>query len=188
MIFIIMKGFIKRKLREVIDIPVEVGDTILMGKFKNKKVIVKDIEWDEEKGDLKINGKPSLKFRIQKNLEEMDNRHSDKIRVEDIFLNPNAHSNGYNSELHKITNVYKDDESFERNPIEDVDISKIIPTQKFINKENLEDVKGTLHEPNTGAYLINYKGLYYIIDGHHRIATKILHAQKMIKAFVYTIS
>jgi len=141
-----MKKFIKRKLREVIDIPVEVGDTILMG-----------------------------------------NKYSNKIRVEDIFLNPNAHGDGHNSELNKITNIYKDDESFERNPIEDVDISKIIPTQKFISKQNLEDVKGTLHEPNTGAYLVNYNGLYYVIDGHHRIATKILFDQKTIKAFVYTI-
>ena len=41
-----------------------------MGKFKNKKVVVKDIEWDEEKGDLKINGKPALKVRIIKQTDE----------------------------------------------------------------------------------------------------------------------
>lgn len=181
-----MKAFIRKKLREAIDIPVEIGDTVLMGKFKNKKVVVKDIEWDEEKGELKINGKPALKFRLQKKLEENRN-YGDKIPVAEIFLNDNVHKSGYNSEIAKMVDVYQDDESFEQNPVEDVDISKIVPTQKFISKRNLEDVKGTLHNPNTGAYLVNYNGLYYIIDGHHRIATKILYDQKTIKAFVYTV-
>jgi hypothetical protein len=59
------------ELMESIELPVEVGDTVLMGKFKNKKVVVKDIEWDEEKGDLKINGKPALKMRIIKKLDKV---------------------------------------------------------------------------------------------------------------------
>jgi hypothetical protein len=53
-------------LNEAIKLPIKVGDTVLMGKFKNKKVVIKDIEWDEEKGELRINGKPALKFRIPK--------------------------------------------------------------------------------------------------------------------------
>lgn len=48
-----------------IEVPVEIGDEILMGKFKNKKTIVKTIEWND-KGDLLINGKSALKFRIPK--------------------------------------------------------------------------------------------------------------------------
>ncbi len=58
------------ELMESIELPVEIGDTVLMGKFKNKKVVVKDIDWDEEKGDLKINGKPALKMRIIKKLDD----------------------------------------------------------------------------------------------------------------------
>lgn len=58
------------ELMESIELPVEIGDTVLMGKFKNKKVIIKDIEWDEEKGDLKINGKPALKMRLTKKLDK----------------------------------------------------------------------------------------------------------------------
>jgi len=41
-----------------------------MGKFKNKKTIVKDIEWNE-KGDLLINGKSALRLRITKNLQKL---------------------------------------------------------------------------------------------------------------------
>lgn len=66
----LIKKLVRKSLSEVIEIPVEVGDTVLMGKFKNKKVVVKDIEWDEEKGDLSINGKPALKMRIIKQTEE----------------------------------------------------------------------------------------------------------------------
>lgn len=58
------------ELMESIELPVEIGDTVLMGKFKNKKVVVKDIKWDEEKGDLHINGKPALKMRLIKKLED----------------------------------------------------------------------------------------------------------------------
>jgi hypothetical protein len=50
---------------EMIKIPIKVGDVILGGKFKNKKVVVKEIG-KNEKGDITINGKPLLKFRIIK--------------------------------------------------------------------------------------------------------------------------
>jgi len=54
-----------KPLLEGIDLDVEVGDTILMGRFKNKRVKVKSIDYND-KGDLLINGRPALKFRIQK--------------------------------------------------------------------------------------------------------------------------
>ena len=48
---------------EDIKIPINIGDTILGGKFKNKKVVVKTIT-KNEKGDILINGRPLLKFRL----------------------------------------------------------------------------------------------------------------------------
>ena len=50
------------QLKEDIKIPIKVGDTILGGKFKNKKVVVKSIGTNE-KGDITINGKPLLRYR-----------------------------------------------------------------------------------------------------------------------------
>ena len=47
---------------EIIKVPIEIGDTVLGGKFKNKKIVVKKIG-KNEKGDLAINGKPLLKVR-----------------------------------------------------------------------------------------------------------------------------
>jgi hypothetical protein len=49
-------------VNEDITIPVKIGDTILMGKFRNKKVVVKTIEKDEH-GMPIINGKKVVNFR-----------------------------------------------------------------------------------------------------------------------------
>ena len=47
------------------NIDLNIGDTILTGRFKNKRVVVKDVGVDE-KGQPTINGRPMLKFRIEK--------------------------------------------------------------------------------------------------------------------------
>lgn len=60
-----MKDLIKKLLREAISLDINIGDTILGGKFYNKKVVVKTIEKDDKGGYL-INGKPLLRFRITK--------------------------------------------------------------------------------------------------------------------------
>ena len=56
---------VKPFLNEV-ELPIKVGDDVLMGRFKNKRVKVKSIGYNE-KGDLQINGRPALKFRLVKN-------------------------------------------------------------------------------------------------------------------------
>ena len=50
------------EFNEDIKIPISVGDTVLGGKFKNKRIVVKSIG-KNEKGDITINGKPLLKYR-----------------------------------------------------------------------------------------------------------------------------
>ena len=57
-------------LSEMIKLDINVGDTVMGGKFKNKKVIVKTIG-KNEKGDITINGKPLLRFRILKENEKI---------------------------------------------------------------------------------------------------------------------
>jgi len=61
----------KRDLLFDLDLPIKVGDVVKMGRFKNKKVTIKSIDYND-KGDLMINGRPALKFRIvKKDVEEM---------------------------------------------------------------------------------------------------------------------
>jgi hypothetical protein len=68
------------QLSEMIKLDIKVGDTLLGGKFKNKKVLVKTIG-KNEKGDITINGKPLLRFRI---LKENDNVYL-RRRITDIM-------------------------------------------------------------------------------------------------------
>jgi hypothetical protein len=59
---IVYKDF---ELKETIKVPIEIGDTVLGGRFKNKKTVVKKIG-KNKKGDITINDKPLLKFRLVK--------------------------------------------------------------------------------------------------------------------------
>jgi hypothetical protein len=52
----------------VIKIPIEIGDIVRVGRFKNKRVKVKSIEYDEY-GLPIINGRPLLTMRIEKLME-----------------------------------------------------------------------------------------------------------------------
>lgn len=57
-------------IKEDINVPINVGDTVLGGRFKNHKIVVKDID-KNEKGDITINKKPLLKVRIPKKENEV---------------------------------------------------------------------------------------------------------------------
>jgi len=62
---------------EDIKIPINVGDTILGGRFKNKKTVVKKIG-KNAKGDITVNGKPLLKYRLVK--ESFEEETNDLLR------------------------------------------------------------------------------------------------------------
>lgn len=59
-------------IKEDITIPINVGDVILGGRFKNKRITVKEIG-QNEKGDITINGKPLLKYRLIPKVEGDEN-------------------------------------------------------------------------------------------------------------------
>jgi len=64
-----------KRFSEDIKVPIELGDTILGGKFKNRKTVVKKIS-KNKKGDITVNDKPLLKYRIVKesiSQEDIDN-------------------------------------------------------------------------------------------------------------------
>ncbi len=60
-----------KPLTEDINIPVNVGDTILVGRFKNKKMKVKEIGKDKH-GMPTINGRKATTFRIHKRVNIFD--------------------------------------------------------------------------------------------------------------------
>ena len=63
----------------MISIPLEVGDIILTGRFKNKRVLVREIGVDDY-GNPTVNGRSILKIRIPKlyKMQEMKNLKEDK--------------------------------------------------------------------------------------------------------------
>ena len=77
------KKWIKKQqiMKEAIKLDVSVGDTILTGRFKNKKVKVKSIGKDEH-GMPTINGKKIATFRTMKNVDE----NKDEIKTLQDFL------------------------------------------------------------------------------------------------------
>ena len=58
----------KKYLNEI-KLDIKVGDILLGGKFKNKRIVVKEIG-EDELGQPTINGKSLLKFRIEKHLPD----------------------------------------------------------------------------------------------------------------------
>jgi anthranilate/para-aminobenzoate synthase component II len=95
---------------EDIKVPIEVGDTVLGGRFKNKKTIVKKIG-KNKKGDITINDKPLLKYRIVKEMKYLK-RFSKYLNKEsynsDIFLvidNSKPPENKYSKNLIKYLSL-----------------------------------------------------------------------------------
>ena len=103
------------QLTEMIKLDIKVGDTIMGGKFKNKKVVVKTIG-KNDKGDITINGKPLLRFRIIKesasnDIEKIYKTYSkhlneltetfDWVSKIDVKLSSTAESGGWKNEQSK---------------------------------------------------------------------------------------
>ena len=69
---------LKDLLLEKIVLDVNVGDTILVGKFKNKKMKIKNIGKDKH-GMPTINGRKATTFRIHKTVNIFDKGFNEKI-------------------------------------------------------------------------------------------------------------
>jgi len=61
-----------KSIYEKIVLPIEVGDTILLGKFKNKTAIVTGFDTDDKNQPIILTnkGNTGLKFRIKKLIDE----------------------------------------------------------------------------------------------------------------------
>jgi len=69
---------------ESINVPIEIGDTILTGKFRNKKVVVKTITVNERNEPL-VNGKPILNIRLTAS-DRIEMLHESIIRNDTEFV------------------------------------------------------------------------------------------------------
>lgn len=118
------------KLYEKIVLDVNIGDVLLMGKFKNKKVIVKNIGKDEH-GMPTINGKKVVTFRLMPKTEIKTPKHQ----------YPTSRADSSLTILKKIikNKKYWDKEKLTKNILNNF--------FKFVKKEN-KDLKGDLASLN----------------------------------------
>jgi hypothetical protein len=114
----------------MIQLPIEIGDVVLGGRFKNKKITVKEIGTDEH-GLPTINGRGILKIRIQKlmkpkSLKEILEPVKVKIKQKDKKFN-----------LH-LCSVDGDDEILNKVPFETKDLAAHHALTKGWEVENYE--------------------------------------------------
>lgn len=116
------------------------------------------------------------------NLERLFHGQS-KVRTRNIFAKPNPHGTSYNSDFQEIVNSVQDQIENPTNAHKErVNLEDIAPTQRFISLNNLERVSDVSRDTNAILILVN--GIYYAIDGHHRIVNRILGGDSFIIGYV----
>jgi len=69
-------------LAERVILNLNIGDRILTGKYRNKEVLVKDIAYDKH-GELTVNGRKALNFRIVKSYKTIPEPEEDEKKKND---------------------------------------------------------------------------------------------------------
>ena len=130
---------LKNLLKEVITIDVEIGDTILTGRFKNKKTVVKSIEKDEF-GMPTINGRKIVSFRKMPKEKVSENLKVDVARKYGskgflIMLNQGGNT---------ATRIFRDKKNFDKlklNLSNQKDLKKLLYMKRdnkgFVKNENV---------------------------------------------------
>ena len=166
----------KQKIvKEDINIPVKVGDTILVGKFKNKKMVIKDIGKDKH-GMPTINGRKATTFRIHKTVNIFDDFEEE---VKEEFgappgLLPSPSRKGINKNKTDKKSGYEEIQEF----IDKPKMKKAL--QKLINKKMLPK-----------SYAVNINKLQHFLANNPLVMTQLLrllgeniNEQKQIKKVI----
>jgi hypothetical protein len=124
----------KKVVKESITLPVEIGDTLLMGKFKNKKVVVKTIGKDEH-GMPTINGKKVVTFRLVKEGKQVFFE-NDKDDEKYTHIGYGRYKET-GKEKDSSAPIFKKDDSGKYTPIESGDFTpKNKPKQNIFSKDS----------------------------------------------------
>jgi len=134
-------------------------------------------------------GKSLVKQLLRETLRETlrDNLKTDnkltlpKIPTNKIYKNPIGNISNYYRVVNKI-----DFDDLSAMSKEKVNVEDIFPTQINLNINNLKSTENISRE--TEAVLLAVDGKYYVLDGHHRIANRILNGDSKIFARVVKIN
>ena len=148
------------------------------GKEKLKIATKKDLE----KLRLEMSASQSLKKTTLAELTKQNKSTAPKVPVKNVFLNDKASIP--KDKRVNIDKVIKDGQTTEL-PLLEVDVAKIIPTQKTISIPNLKAVAKAKKIPDADeVLLVEDNGLFYVVDGHHRVSNAILDANNSVQARV----
>lgn len=120
-------------LSETITLDINVGDTLMGGRFKNKKIIVKTIGKNDN-GEITINGKPLLKYRLVKESKVLTENITKKELIE--FFNEFLFFLSMN--LMKVSSYSKGIEEQEKLQ----EMMLVIQNRKIINGMTIFEVLG----------------------------------------------
>ena len=81
-----LRQYVRQMILESIKLDIKIGDIILTGRYKNKRTVVKSIGEDEY-GHPTINGKPILKFKIEKELPKSKWSAKSREELEESVVN-----------------------------------------------------------------------------------------------------
>lgn len=106
-----------------------------------------------------------------------DVKEEDLVRTETIFKKKVDESSPYDGMNQEARGkMVSENKLISSN--ESVDVSKIIPTQEFVNGKSLK------RKTDKKPIIAKWKGNYHVLDGHHRIASDILGGKKTVDATV----
>jgi hypothetical protein len=108
-------------------------------------------------------------------LEKQNKATAPKIPVQNIFQNEYAK---VSPDKRKAIDLILEKNQEGKLPTQTIDVSQIVPTQKNVTIPNLKDVKDM---STKDAIAVKDNGLYYLIDGHHRVANGILNNENKIQ-------
>jgi len=148
------------------------------GKEKLKVATKKDLE----KLRLEMSGSQELKKTSLAELKKQNKSTFPKVPVKNVFLNDRAAIP--KDKRVNIDKVIKNNEITEL-PLIDINVDRIIPTQKNVTIPNLRAVAKAKKIPDVDeVLLVEDNGLFYVVDGHHRVSNAILDANSSVQARV----
>jgi hypothetical protein len=111
---------------------------------------------------------------------EFNTKGQSKVFTKDIYNNEVSQPSG--KSLDNAFNVLEAG-AYTESPEIAVPVKSIKPTQKFLSADNLDKVFDA--EVETGAFLYKKGDEFFVLDGHHRIASNIIKGEPSIKAFIF---
>lgn len=154
------------------------GDEIAVFNSKDIKVIPNLSENIKSVNNIL---RETLRETLRDNLKTDNKLTLPKIPTNKIYKNPIGNISNYYRVVNKI-----DFDDLSAMSKEKVNVEDIVPTQINLNINNLKSTENISRE--TEAVLLAVDGKYYVLDGHHRIANRILNGDSKIFARVVKIN